>query len=339
MTELPTTQANTGALTSPKLLDRVRAAIRLRHYSQRTQESYVGWIRRFIIFHGKRHPSEMGGREVVAFLSDLALRRHVSGSTQNQALCGLVFLYRHVLGRELGALDGLVWARTPSRLPVVLTREEVGAVLGQLDGVMWLIAVLLYGSGVRLSECLDLRVKDIDFERNQVVVRDGKGGKDRVTPLASVVVAPLKRHLEAVRARHERDLARGLGRVALPDAIGAKYPNAATSWSWQFVFPAARVCWDPRYGPPNRFRLHESAVQRAVADAVRRAGLVKRVSPHVLRHSFATHLLEDGYDIRTVQELLGHRDVSTTMAYTHVLKRGGLGVRSPADRLGRAGGG
>jgi len=320
---------------SPKLLDRVRAAIRLRHYSGRTEESYLPWIRRFILYHGKRHPSEMGAREIAAFLSHLAVQRHVSSSTQNQALSAIIFLYKHVLKQEVGVLDGLVWAKRAKRLPVVLTRDEVAAVLDQLDGVERLIVTLLYGSGLRVSEGLALRVKDLDFGMHQIVVRDGKGEVDRVTMLPGVAEEPLVSQLAAVHRLHDRDLARGLGRVVLPEALGVKYPNAPTSWSWQFVFPAARVCRDVRWGPPTRFHLHESVVQKAVAEAARRAGITKHVSPHVMRHSFATQLLADGYDIRTVQQLLGHRDVSTTMLYTHVLSRGGLGVRSPADRLGR----
>jgi len=318
---------------APRLLDRVRMAIRLRHYSPRTEDAYVFWIRRFILHHGKRHPSEMGAQEITAFLSHLALRRHVSGSTQNQALSAIVFLYRHVLAQEVGTLEGLVWAKRAKRLPVVLTRDEVGAVLDQLEGVERLIVTLLYGAGLRVSECVALRVKDLDFGMHQIVVRDGKGEVDRVTMLPGVVEEALVRHLAAVRRLHERDLARGLGRVVLPEALGVKYPNAPTAWAWQFVFPASRVCRDPRWGPPRRFHLHESVLQKAVAEAARRAGITKRVGPHVMRHSFATDLLADRYDIRTVQQLLGHRDVSTTMVYTHVLNRGGLGVRSPADRL------
>lgn len=320
--------------TPPKLLDRVRAAIRLRHYSRRTEESYLLWIRRFILYHGKRHPSEMGAREIAAFLSHLAVQRHVSSSTQNQALSAIVFLYRQVLGQEVGALDGLVWAKRAKRLPVVLTPDEVAALLDHLDGVQRLIVTLLYGAGLRVSEAVALRVKDVDFGMHQMTVRGGKGDVNRVTMLPGVVVEPLTRHLASVRRLHERDLARGLGRVVLPDAVGVKYPHAATSWPWQFVFPAGRICRDPRWGPPTRFHLHESVVQKAVAEAARRAGIAKRVGPHVMRHSFATQLRADGSDIRTVQQLSGHRDVSTTMVYTHVLNRGGLGVRSPADRLG-----
>lgn len=326
---------NQMAAVAPKrrLLDQVRDAIRVRHYSRRTEETYVDWIRRFILFHDKRHPADMGASEVAQFLSHLALRTHVSASTQNQALSAVLFLYRDVLGCDLGLVEGIVRAKPSSRLPVVLTKEEVKRLLDQLDGTAWLVAVLLYGSGLRLAECLELRVKDVDFAASQITVRAGKGRKDRVTTLPAAVKDRLARHLAQVREQHARDVARGFGRVVLPDALGQKYPDAATAWAWQFVFPAGRVCRDPRWGAPTRFHLHESAIQRAVAQAVRRAGMTKRASAHVLRHSFATHLLEDGYDIRTVQELLGHTDVSTTMIYTHVLNRGALGVRSPADRL------
>jgi integron integrase len=275
----------------------------------------------------------MGAAQVSGFLTHLANVRHVSASTQNQALSALLFLYRAVLESDLGELPPVVRARTPERLPVVLSRAEVAAILAELRGPVRLIVSLLYGSGLRLLECLELRVKDIDFDRQQVVVRRGKGQKDRITMLPRSVSADLTRHLANVWRQHERDLAHGDGRVVLPFALDRKYPGAGTAWSWQFVFPAARICRDPRWGPPSRFHLHESAAQRAVAEAVRRAGIAKRVSCHTFRHSFATHLLEDGYDIRTVQELLGHADVSTTMIYTHVLNRGALGVRSPADRL------
>jgi integron integrase len=317
----------------PKLLDRVRQAIRARHYSRRTEEAYVHWIRRYIVFHHKVHPSTIGAPEISAFLTWLAVHQHVSASTQNQALSALLFLYRHVLGQDIESVSPVVRARTPDRLPVVLSREEVSAVLQQLSGTMKLVALLLYGAGLRLGECLELRVKDIDVNRREILIRQGKGQKDRVTMLPSAATAFLTSHLEVVRRQHHEDLARGLGRVVLPFALDRKYARAATEWQWQFVFPAARICRDPNFGPPSRYHVHESVVQRAVTDAVRRARITKRATCHSLRHSFATHLLEDGYDIRTVQELLGHRDVSTTMVYTHVLNQGGLGVRSPADRL------
>jgi len=318
---------------APRLLDRVRQAIRTRHYSRRTEEAYVHWIRKYIVFHGKRHPSGLGAAEISAFLTWLAVRQAVSASTQNQALSALLFLYRHVLGQEIGDVPQAVRARTPERLPVVLSREEVAAVLAQLTGTMKLVVTLLYGAGLRLRECLDLRVKDLDVDRGEIVVRQGKGQKDRVTMLPKAAATLLAGHLEAVRRQHHDDLSRGFGRVVLPFALERKFANAATDWRWQFVFPAARICRDPAFGPPSRYHLHESVVQRAVAEGVRRARIAKRASCHTFRHSFATHLLEDGYDIRTVQELLGHRDVSTTMVYTHVLNPGGRGVRSPADRL------
>ena len=317
----------------PKLLDRVRHAIRVRHYSRRTEEAYVHWIRRYIVFHGKAHPSTLGASEISAFLTWLAVRQRVSASTQNQALSALLFLHRDVLGMEVGAIGQVPRARVPARVPVVLSRDEVGAVMKQVSGQIWIIVVLLYGAGLRIQECLELRVKDIDFDRHQIVVRRGKGQKDRRTMLPVVVRKQLQAQLGEVKRQHEHDLAHGAGRVILPFALDRKYPNASTDWAWQFVFPASRMCRDPRWGPPSRYHLHETVVQKAVADAVREAGLAKRASPHTFRHSFATHLLEDGYDIRTVQELLGHRDVSTTMIYLHVLNRGALGVRSPVDRL------
>ena len=275
----------------------------------------------------------MGAAEIVAFLSWLAVDRRVSASTQNQALSALVFLYGQVLGLDIGPIEHVPRARMPDKLPVVLSREEIGRLITHVDGTMWLIVALLYGTGLRLEECVELRVKDLDFDRNQIVVRRGKGQKDRVTMLPAAVKERLAAHLLTVTRQHQRDLLRGEGRVVLPFALDRKYPGASTEWGWQFVFPAARICRDPKWGPPSRFHLHESAVQRAVTNAVRRAGLTKHASCHTFRHSFATHLLEDGYDIRTVQELLGHADVSTTMIYLHVMNRGALGVRSPFDRL------
>jgi integron integrase len=275
----------------------------------------------------------MGASEIGAFLSWLAEQRRVSASTQNQALSAVLFLYRDVLGMEVGAIGQVPRARAPARLPVVLSRDEVGRLMKHVNGKVRIIVVLLYGAGLRIEECLQLRVKDVDFDRHQIVVRRGKGQKDRRTMLPVAVREPLQPHLTEVKRQDERDLAQGAGGTMLPFALDRKYPNASTDWAWQFVFPASRICRDPHWGPPSRYHLHETVVQRAVADAAREAGLVKRVSPHTFRHSFATHLLEDGYDIRSVQELLGHADVSTTMIYLHVLNRGALGVRSPVDRL------
>jgi integron integrase len=316
-----------------RLLDRVRAAIRARHYSRRTEKAYVAWIRRYILFHGKRHPAEMGAVELTQYLSALAARDNVAASTQNQALSALLFLYREVLGHDVPWLDEIVRARRPARLPVVLTRDEVAAVIGQLRGTPRLMAILIYGAGLRLLECARLRVKDIDFARKQVIVRAGKGDKDRVTPLPAIAAAELTRHLEHVKRQHETDLRRGAGWVELPWALARKYPGAGREWAWQWVFPATRVYVDRETGQCRRHHLHESVLQRAIKDAVQRAGISKRATAHTLRHSFATHLLEDDRDIRTVRELLGHRDVSTTMIYTHVLNRGPAGVQGPADRL------
>jgi integron integrase len=311
----------------------VRQAIRLHHYSRRTEKAYIGWIKRYIFFHGVRHPAEMGEAELTRFLSSLAVEGKVAASTQNQALSALLFLYREVLGQAVPWLDGLVRAKRPRRLPVVLTCAEVRAVLRQLQGVARLMALVLYGAGLRLLECCWLRVKDVDFAANQIVVRDGKGEKDRVTLLPDAVKADLARHLELVRNQHERDLRHGAGWVELPYALARKYPNAGREWGWQWVFPATRFYRDRDTGQRRRHHLHESVLQRAVTEAVRQANLGKHAACHTLRHSFATHLLEDGYDIRTVQELLGHRDVTTTMIYTHVLNRGPAAVRSPADRM------
>lgn len=317
----------------PRLLDRVRQALRLRHMSPRTEAAYVAWIRRFIFFHAKRHPEEMGAFEVVAFLSDLAVRGRVSASTQNQALAALLFLYREVLDRELHGLDDAVRARRPRPLPVVLSRDEVRRVLAALPPAPRLVATLLYGGGLRLLEGLRLRVKDVDFARRQLAIREPKGGRDRAVPLPRIAEAPLRRHLEQVRRLHQGDLARGLEGPPLPGGLARKYPNAPREWAWQWVFPATRIGVDPASGRRFRHHLHETALQRAVKLAGQRAGLAKRVTCHTFRHSFATHLLEDGADIRTVQELLGHRELRTTMIYTHVLDQGPLGVRSPADKL------
>jgi integron integrase len=317
----------------PKLLDQVRQAIRTRHYSYMTEKAYVGWIKRFIFFHNKRHPAEMGEAEIAQFLSSLATESHVSASTQNQALNALLFLYREILKKDIGYVNGVVRAKRPHRLPVVLTRQEVRSILGCLDRSDWIMAMLLYGAGLRLMECLRLRVKDIDFTSNQIVVRAGKGDKDRHTMLPAAVKEQLAKHLDLIKRQHQSDIERGLGRVALPNALERKYPNAGKEWGWQWVFPATSHYTDKVTGERRRHHLHESVLQKAVKEAVRRAGIFKPASPHTFRHSFATHLLEDGYDIRTVQELLGHTDVSTTMIYTHVLNRGGKGVFSPADRL------
>ncbi len=312
----------------------VRDELRRRHYSRRTEEAYVGWIRRYVIFHGRRHPAELDLTHLRSFLSTLATEGNVSASTQNQALAALVFLYRDILLLPIGDVEDVVRAKRPRRLPVVLTRDEVRRILAHLpEGPTRLMATLLYGAGLRLLECCTLRVKDVDMEVNQLVIRGGKGNKDRVTMLPAALAPRLAAHLEKVRLLHERDLRRGGGRVDLPDALDRKFRHAAHEWPWQYVFPATRVGTDPGTGEPRRHHLHESILQRAVRDAVKSAGITKRATCHTFRHSFATHLLEDGYDIRTVQELLGHRDVNTTMIYTHVLNRGGRGVRSPLDTL------
>jgi len=316
----------------PRLLDQVRDCLRRRHYSLRTEKVYILWIRRFILFHDKRHPRDMGPLETTAFLSHLARHDHVAASTQNQALSALLFLYRHVLDQPLPWLDDMERAKRPARLPTVLTVQEVQAVLDAMQGVRWLMTALLYGAGLRLIECLALRVKDVGFERGQLIVRDAKGHRDRVTVLPESVVAKLQEHLLRIQALHQRDLAAGMGRVALPFALERKYPRAGLQWGWQFVFPSAGLCRSPYTGLQVRHHCHPKTLQRAVAEAARKALICRPVTPHTFRHSFATHLLESGTDIRTVQALLGHKDVSTTMIYTHVMRTPGIGVRSPLDR-------
>jgi integron integrase len=317
----------------PELLRRVRLALRTRHYSRRTEKAYAAWVRRFVHFHGARDPADLGAPEVTGYLGHLAAVGRVSASTQNQAFSALLFLYRDVLGRELAGLADTPRAKRPERLPLVLAPEEVRAVLRRMHGVPHLMSSLMYGAGLRLLECCRLRVKDVDFARNEITVHDGKGRKDRVTVLPARLVPPLRDHLERVERRFLGDLEGEAGYVALPDALDRKYPNASREWAWQWVFPASRIHVDGETGERRRHHLHETVLQRAFAVAVREAGLTKPASCHTLRHSFATHLLENGYDIRTIQELLGHADVSTTMIYTHVLNRGGRGVRSPLDLL------
>lgn len=324
-------QESQQSTQNPRLLDRVRAEIRRRGFSRRTEKAYVNWIRRYIYFFGKRHPATLGAGEIREFVSYLAVERNVAPPTQKQALAALLFLYREVLGERLPTIDGISLAKAKPRLPVVFTRNEVDAILAGLKGVPRLMASLLYGSGLRLIECLRLRVKDLDFERRQITVREGKGGKDRVTMLPGMLVEPLRAHLSRIRKLHEADLRDGYGEVELPYALARKYPQAVRSWGWQYVFPSSTISRDPRSGAIRRHHLDESVLQKAVREAMRRAGIVKHGGCHTFRHSFATHLIEAGYDIRTVQELLGHADVRTTMIYTHVLNRGASGVRSPLE--------
>ena len=317
-----------------KLLDQVRDRLRVNHYSIRTEQVYVDWIKRFIWFHGKRHPKDLGARDIEAFLTHLAVKGKVAASTQNQAKSALLFLYREVLEQALPWLDQVTQARVPKRLPVVLTIAEVQAVLKCLPETYWLIASLLYGAGLRLMEAMRLRVKDVEFVRREIVVREGnKDAKDRVTMLPESAIEPLKRHLANVKAQHVEDLTAGFGEVYLPFALAKKYPNAGREWGWQYIFPSTKLSQDPRSTATRRHHLDEKGMQRAMKQALRDAGIVKLATPHTLRHSFATHLLMSGYDIRTVQKLLGHSDVSTTMIYTHVLNRGGKGVVSPLDQI------
>jgi len=316
---------------SGKLLDQVRDTLRVKHYSIRTETAYLEWIRRYILFNNKRHPAELSTQDIRAFLTYLAVDQKVAASTQNQALSALLFLYRNILDQPVNAPLDAIRAQKPKRLPTVLTREEVALILGDLYGIYQLMGKLLYGSGLRLMECARLRVKDIDFSQRSIVVRDGKGMNDRITVLPDSLAAPLREHLQRVGRVHQDDLAQGNGSVYLPDALERKYPNADRDWLWQYVFPANRLSLDPRSGVTRRHHLEGSSLQKAVRESTRRVGIPKRVSCHTFRHSFATHLLMSGYDIRTVQELLGHKDVKTTMIYTHVLNRGGLAVRSPLD--------
>jgi len=327
----PLVTTRTTSSPPPKLLDRVRWHLRVKHYSIRTEEAYTDWVRRFILFHRKRHPIDMGEQEIAAFLTHLAVDRHVAASTQNQALSALLFLYQEVLGRKLDFIGNVERVRRPAKLPVVFTREEAQAVLARLKGDYRIMAGLLYGSGLRLMECVRLRVKDVDFGYNRITVRDGKGLRERVALLPNQVCPELRAHIERVKQLHRQDLARGGGKVYLPFGLRRKYPSAERAWAWQYVFPAAKISVDPRSHETRRHHVQEKNLQNAVKMAIRQAGIAKAASCHTFRHSFATHLLENGYDIRTVQELLGHKDVSTTMIYTHVLNKPGLGVRSPLD--------
>ena len=321
-----------GELRGPRLFDEVRRQLRTRHYSLRTEQAYLGWIRRFILANGRRHPREMGSAEVEAFLSALAVEANVAAGTQNQALSALLFLYRVVLSMDLPWMESIVRAKRPRRVPTVLSRDEVQRLLAAMDGRPWLIASLLYGTGMRLMECLRLRVKDVDFARNEITVRDGKGGKDRRTMLPRCLAEPLQREIDRSRVLHAQDLAEGFGEARLPHALARKYVNAARDFGWQFVFPSASRSRDPLDGTIRRHHFDDAILARALKRARTRAGIAKPLSAHTLRHSFATHLLESGYDLRTIQELLGHADVSTTQIYTHVLNRGGHGVASPLDR-------
>ncbi|MGH8121123.1 MAG: integron integrase [Gammaproteobacteria bacterium] len=320
-------------MTQLKLLDQVRDALRVRHYSIRTEETYIQWIKRYILFHHKTHPRDLAEIEISAFLTDLAVNKNVSASTQNQALSALLFLYQQVLGIKLDWLDDVVRAKRPKRLPVVLARDEVQRILKLISGTNGLMARLMYGTGMRLMEVMRLRIKDIDFSYKQILIRSGKGDKDRVTLLPEILIPELKQQIEKARELHQTDLTEGFGRVYLPFALARKYPNADREFAWQYVFPSLKRSTDPRSGKVGRHHLDEKNIQRAIRYAARKAGINKLISSHTLRHSFATHLLEQGYDIRTIQELLGHKDVSTTMIYTHVMGRGGKGVRSPIDNL------
>ena len=327
-------QNNTRNTTKkPRLLDQVRDILHAKHYSIRTEESYIKWIKQFILFHGKKHPRDMGEKEINEFVTYLAVKRNVAASTQNQALCAIMFLYKEVLNREIDKLGEIIWAKRPEKLPVVFTVEEVKAVMKHLSGLKWIMANLLYGSGLRLIECLRLRVQDLDYGNKQIIVRNGKGAKDRATLFPEIVKEPLKKHLKEVKLLHLKDLAAGYGKVYLPYALEKKYPNANKEWRWQYVFPAEHLSIDPRSGVKRRHHYGPSFLQEAVKIAIKKAGIHKNAGCHTFRHSFATHLIQAGTDIRTVQELLGHKDISTTMIYIHVLDMGLMGVTSPADIL------
>lgn len=322
-----------NATHKTKLVDQVRLQIRTRHYSIKTEETYINWIKRYVFFHNKKHPNQMGEKEINQFLSFLAVKKQVSASTQNQALCALLFLYRHVLQKSLGDFGHVIRAKRTRKIPVVFSRDEVKKIMANLSGRNRLMAMLLYGSGLRIMECLRLRVKDIDFDYKQIIVRDGKGEKDRVTMLVTSIVESLQNHLKRVKNVHKNDLHSGHGKVNLPYALERKYPNANKEWGWQYVFPSSKLASDPRDGIIRRHHLSESALQRVVKAAIKKVGITKPASCHTFRHSFATHLLEDGYDIRTIQELLGHKNLDTTMIYTHVLNKGALSVKSPGEYL------
>ncbi|MCJ7602475.1 MAG: integron integrase [Desulfobulbaceae bacterium] len=319
-----------------KFLDELVAVIRQRNYSIRTEQAYLGWVCRFLLFIGEREVAAVGEAEIASFLQDLAVRGQVAASTQNQALNALVFFFTQVVKREVGILGDFVRAKRPRCLPVVLSRAEASRLLQELrklSSLHYLMAALLYGTGMRLMECVRLRVQDVDFDQNLIMVRDGKGQKDRVVPFPQSLRQPLTGHLEEIRRLHQEDMAQGLGEVFLPDALARKYPNAVREWIWQYVFPSGRLSVDPRSGATRRHHIHENGLQKSIKKAAQAASISKRVNCHALRHSFATHLLESGHDIRTIQELLGHANVSTTMIYTHVLNRGGHGVLSPLDSL------
>jgi integron integrase len=320
-------------IEQPRLLDRLRYRIRLKHYSIRTEKTYLDWNRRFILFHNKRHPCTMGAQEVEQFLTYLAVNGRVASSTQNQALSAILFMYKEVLNIELPSINNVTRAKRPEKLPVVFSKNEIQRLLASLDGTYWIMAHLLYGAGLRLMECLRLRVKDVDFDRKQIAVRNGKGNKDRLTMLPETVIPYLQQHLGKVNIIHKQDLSEGYGDVYLPYALERKYPRANKEWGWQYVFASGKRSLDPRSGKIRRHHIDEQSLQRTVKRAIRKSKIIKPGSCHTLRHSFATHLLESGYDIRTVQELLGHKDVRTTMIYTHVLNKGGQGVISPSDRL------